>query len=84
MASEVLSTISKDWNQRCYLESKLKYELDAQTKLIHAKEEGKRESDEEWQTVVADKDAKLADKDAEIADYAAENARLRAELEKRK
>ena len=62
MASEVLNTISKDWNERCRLESELKYELDLQSKIIHAKQQ----SDEKWQKVVDDKDAKLADKDAKI------------------
>ena len=37
MASEVLNTISKDWEERCYLESILKWELDNQSKLAYAR-----------------------------------------------
>ena len=40
MASEVLITISKDERERAWLESQLKYELDNQSKITHAKKEG--------------------------------------------
>ena len=40
MASEVLLGISKDENERARLLSELKYELDHQSKLVHAKREG--------------------------------------------
>ena len=40
MASEVLLRISKDENERARLLSELKYELDHQSKLVHAKREG--------------------------------------------
>ena len=40
MASEVLSNISKDTIEQLRLMSELKYELDTQSRLAHAKEEG--------------------------------------------
>jgi len=43
MASEVLITISKDEIERARLESELKYELDTQSKLAYAKQEGREE-----------------------------------------
>jgi hypothetical protein len=45
MASEVLMTISRDEIERARLESELKYELDTQSKLVHAKREGLREGE---------------------------------------
>ena len=44
MASEVLLTISKDEIERARLMSELKYELDTQSKLTYAKQEGIRET----------------------------------------
>jgi flagellar biosynthesis/type III secretory pathway protein FliH len=43
MASEVLMTISKDEVERARLVSEYKYQLDTQSKLVHAKREGLRE-----------------------------------------
>jgi hypothetical protein len=43
MASEVLITISKDEVERARLVSEYKYQLDTQSKLVHAKREGLRE-----------------------------------------
>ena len=43
MASEVLITISKDEVERARLLSELKYELDTQSNLVHAKREGIKE-----------------------------------------
>ena len=43
MASEVLITITKDEIERARLMSELKYELDTQSKLVHAKQEGRQE-----------------------------------------
>ena len=42
MASEVLLTISRDEVERARLMSELKYELDTQSKLAYAKQEGER------------------------------------------
>ena len=47
MASEVLNTISKDWEERCYRESILKYELDIQSKTAYARREGRQEERQE-------------------------------------
>jgi len=77
MANKVLLTISRDEVERARLESEYKYEVDMQSKLVHAKREGRKEEREVWQKVVADKDARLADKDAEIA-------RLREQLQQGK
>jgi hypothetical protein len=43
MASEVLMTISKDEIERARLRSEEKFVLDTQSKLVHAKREGKQE-----------------------------------------
>jgi hypothetical protein len=43
MASEVLITISKDEVERARLVSEYKYQLDTQSKLVHAKREGRLE-----------------------------------------
>ena len=43
MASEVLLTISKDEVERARLVSEYKYQLDTQSKLVHAKREGRQE-----------------------------------------
>ena len=40
MASEVLLTISKDEEERARLMSEYKYQLDMQSKLVHAKRQG--------------------------------------------
>ena len=40
MASEVLIDISKDEKERARLLSELKYELDTQSKLVHAERKG--------------------------------------------
>jgi predicted transposase/invertase (TIGR01784 family) len=47
MASEVLMTISKDEVERARLVSEYKYQLDMQSKLVHAKREGKKEGKRE-------------------------------------
>ena len=47
MASEVLLTISKDEVERARLVSEYKYQLDTQSKLVHAKREGKQEGKRE-------------------------------------
>ena len=41
MASEVLMTISKDEVERARLMSELKYELDTQSKMTYARNEGR-------------------------------------------
>jgi len=49
MASTVLNTISKDWEERCRLESELKYQLETQSKQVYIKrmeEELKRKAEE--------------------------------------
>jgi predicted transposase/invertase (TIGR01784 family) len=46
MASEVLMTISKDEVERARLVSEYKYQLDTQSKLVHAKREGLREGEQ--------------------------------------
>ena len=46
MASEVLMTISRDEVERARLMSEYKYELDAQSKLVHAKREGIKEGEQ--------------------------------------
>jgi len=81
MASEVLMTISKDEVERARLMSEYKYQLDTQSKLVHARREGRAEEREIWQSVVADKDAKLADQATKLADQAAEIAKLRTKRE---
>ena len=50
--------------------------------LGNARRKAIRETDEKWQGVVANKDAKIADKDAEIADKDAEIADKDAEIER--
>jgi predicted transposase/invertase (TIGR01784 family) len=71
MASEVLITISKDEVERARLVSEYKYQLDTQSKMVHAKREGIKEGAqkerEKWQGVVAEKDTALAEKDELIA-----------------
>jgi hypothetical protein len=42
----------------------------------------RQEEREKWQSVIADKDAKLADKDAKLADKDAEITRLRKQLDR--
>ena len=42
-ASEVLLSISRDEIEQARLMSELKYELDTQSKLVHAKREGRKE-----------------------------------------
>jgi predicted transposase/invertase (TIGR01784 family) len=51
MASEVLMTISKDEVERARLMSEYKYQLDTQSKLVHAKREGlqKGRQEEKWE-----------------------------------
>jgi len=43
MASEVLLNISRDEVERVRLMSEEKYQLDMQSKLVHAKREGRQE-----------------------------------------
>ena len=47
MASEVLLEISKDEEERVRLMSEYKYQLDMQSKLVHAKRQGRKEGLEE-------------------------------------
>ena len=54
MASEVLVTISKDWEERCYQESILKHELAYQSRMAYEKQQGRQEGrQEEKQEVIA-------------------------------
>ena len=46
MASEVLINVSRDEIERARLLSELKYELDTQSNLVHAKREGLKEGRE--------------------------------------
>ena len=48
MASEVLINISKDEIEQARLDSELKYELDTQSNLSYAKEEGREEMKQEF------------------------------------
>jgi predicted transposase/invertase (TIGR01784 family) len=78
MASEILMTISKDEVERARLVSEYKYQLDNQSKLVHAKREGiqegriegriegQQEEREKWQGVVAEKDALIAKLKAQL------------------
>ena len=50
MASEVLMTISKDEVERARLMSELKYELDTQSKITYARNEGRAEGRAEGRT----------------------------------
>ena len=43
MATEVLMTVSRDEIERARLESELKYELDMQSRFVHARKEGRKE-----------------------------------------
>ena len=45
MASEVLLDISRNENERARLLSEYKYQLDIQSKLVHAKREGRQEGE---------------------------------------
>jgi predicted transposase/invertase (TIGR01784 family) len=72
MASEVLMTISKDEVERARLVSEYKYQLDTQSKIVHARREGEQKEREKWQSVVAEKDTALAEKDVLIAKLLAE------------
>jgi predicted transposase YdaD len=47
MASEVLLTISRDEVERALLMSEYKYQLDMQSKLVHAKRQGRQEGRQE-------------------------------------
>ena len=47
MASEVLISISKDEEERFRLMSELKYELDLQSKMTYAKQQGRQEGRQE-------------------------------------
>ena len=50
MASEVLLTISRDEVERALLMSEYKYQLDMQSKLVHAKRQGEKEIIELWKS----------------------------------
>jgi len=54
MASEVLINVSKDEIERAYLMSKMKYELDLQSKLVGAKREGIAEGRNEGREEILD------------------------------
>jgi predicted transposase/invertase (TIGR01784 family) len=54
MASEVLLTISKDEAERARLLSEYKYQMDMQSKLVHAKRVGKQEGREEVRQEIND------------------------------
>ena len=62
-----LRRLSTDEQTRWEYEMKEKARMDKDMFERWAREEGMRESDIKWQSIVAEKDAKLADKDAEIA-----------------
>jgi predicted transposase/invertase (TIGR01784 family) len=47
MASEVLMSISKDEAERARLMSEFKYQMDTQSKIGHARREGRQEGREE-------------------------------------
>ena len=47
MASEVLLEISRDEVERARLNSEYKYQLDMQSKLVHAKREARKEGRQE-------------------------------------
>ena len=90
MATSLLREISKDEHERARLRSRRMWETDRISDLLTSEEIGEIREREKWQSIVADKDAKLADneakladKDAKLADKDAEIARLKAELEKR-
>jgi predicted transposase/invertase (TIGR01784 family) len=53
MASEVLITISKDEVERARMVSEYKYQLDMQSKLVHAKREGKKAGRQERDREIA-------------------------------
>ena len=88
MAAQTLLTIGKDKAERDYLESLYKGQVDHQSKMVNARREGlaeglaegRRESDDKWQGVVAGKDAEITGKDAENAAMRDEIVRLRAQL----
>ena len=62
-----LRRLSADEQTRWEYEMKEKARMDKDMFERWAREEGRRESDDKWQSIVAEKNAKLADKDAEIA-----------------
>jgi len=68
MASDVLSTISKDWYELCRRRSEEKYELDLQSEIVYAKHQGMLISDEKWKDVVAEEDAEIEQLRAQIAE----------------
>ncbi|GHU49102.1 hypothetical protein FACS1894200_07320 [Spirochaetia bacterium] len=53
MASQVLIRISRDEVERARLESEYKYAVDLQSKVVHAKREGRKEGRQEERQVVA-------------------------------
>jgi predicted transposase/invertase (TIGR01784 family) len=53
MASEVLITISKDEMERARLMSEWKYVVDTQSKVVQAKQEGRREGQQEKTVEIA-------------------------------
>ena len=83
MASQVLLNISKDDIERARRMSEEKYELDLQSEITYAKQQGmqqgiqegieqgmqigEKQSDEKWQKIITNKDAEIAEKDALIA-----------------
>ncbi len=77
-----LRRLSADEQARYIFDMHEKARRDEESLLRWARTEGRRESDEKWQIVVADKDAAIANKDAEIAGKDAEITRLREQLEK--
>ena len=54
MASEVLISISKDEEERFRLMSELKYELDLQSKMTYAKQQGRHEGRQEGKQEIID------------------------------
>ena len=54
MASKVLMTISKDEIERLHQLSELKYELDLQSRLVHAKREGIKEGEQKGKLEIID------------------------------
>ena len=70
MASTVLSTISKDWEERCRLESELKYELDTQSWRVYSKKmiaEAESKVEEAGHKVV-EAERKVAEAESKVAE----------------
>jgi hypothetical protein len=60
MASEVLMTISRDEVERARLRSEYKYQMDMQSKLVHAKRVGIKEGEQRGRQEGIEKTARNA------------------------